>query len=100
MAVVSASLPTLRPLVNKITPNSWKNSKVLASSTAGPESKRVNSRGERILLAKPGDILHSSHDDGNETYALRNGWMDSELRELDLDIKKDFVLSKDFSTNA
>ncbi|MCJ1433258.1 hypothetical protein MMC27_002617 [Xylographa pallens] len=100
MAVVSASLPTLRPLVNKLTPNSWRNLKSLASSTAGSESKRISSRGERILVTKPGDMLHSSHDDGKETYALRNGWVDHELRELDLDIKKDFELIKDFSANA
>ncbi|MCJ1381222.1 hypothetical protein MMC17_004331 [Xylographa soralifera] len=100
MAVVSASLPTLRPLVNKFASKSWKTSKTLASSTTSPESKRVGSRRECILLAKSGDSLHSLHDNGNETYALHNGWVDSELQQLDLDIEKDFVFTRDFSTNV
>ncbi|MCJ1284060.1 hypothetical protein MMC26_003391 [Xylographa opegraphella] len=100
MAVVSASLPTLRPLVNKLTPNHWKITKPHFTATAGSDSKRFSSRGERILLTKPGNPLHSLHDDGNETYALRNGWADSEPRDLNLDVKKDLVFTRDFSTGA
>ncbi|MCJ1396740.1 hypothetical protein MMC18_009632, partial [Xylographa bjoerkii] len=68
MAVVSASLPTLRPLVNKLTPKSWKKMNTLASYTMGPESKIVGSRRERILPTNRGDTIHSLHDDGNESY--------------------------------
>ena len=100
MAVVSASLPTLRPLVNKITPGSWKNVKPSASPTTGPESKTFSSRGERISLTKPGNSPRNLHDDGDENYALRNGWVVSELQGLDLDIEKDLVFCRDFSANA
>ncbi|MCJ1405320.1 hypothetical protein MMC11_008547 [Xylographa trunciseda] len=96
MAVVSASLPTLRPLVNKLTPKSWQKMNTLATRTTNLQIPQSRVRRERM-----GDTLHSLHDDGNESYALRNGWVDTELGDPDRgEMEKDMVMTRDFSTNA
>ena len=52
------------------------------------------------MRTKTNDKPHSPHDDGSETYALRKGWVDSELRDLDIDVEKDLVFARDSSATA
>ena len=100
MAVVSASLPTLRPLVNKLTPASWKRMNTPANRTTGSGSRRFHLGRESIKLNKPKGASHSLHDDGNEAYTLRNEWADPEFRELDHYLEIDMPITRDFDVDA
>lgn len=88
-AVMSASLPTLRPLLLRLTPNSWKSVTSKHSGSTPPDSKEELSRRkdefQRLRTV---------------SYALHEVPGDLELGSRDSDLKDGIMVTSAFSTTS
>ena len=102
MAVVSASLPTLRPLVVKLAPSSKRKIALNKFSrsivTIGGSDKHSHPRKEGIKRQEMGDEFRQLPDGGTESFAFYHVPDDIELRDHKPDARNGITVTNMFST--
>ncbi|MCJ1247664.1 hypothetical protein MMC30_004879 [Trapelia coarctata] len=91
LAVISASLPTLRPLLLHLTPKSWKSTANQSSGSAPPNSKELSRRKEEFRRLRRS---------GTEAYALHELPGDLESGSRGSDMKEGIMVTSAFSTTS
>ncbi|KAL9115283.1 MAG: hypothetical protein Q9187_007339 [Circinaria calcarea] len=100
LAVVSASLPTLRPLVLKLRPTSWKGAVTKDSHGSGPSDRQGGSHKEGVSKQRPRDEFLRLPDGGTEAFAVRHTPTDLELGDRQPNMKNGIMVTNVFSTTS
>ncbi len=96
VAVICASLPTLRPLVRKLSPTSWKITSIRRSrGTTGNSGKRLNPRMNDLH----GEEFQRLPDGGTETYAMHHVGSDKQPESHHSGAQDGILVTNTFGTN-